>query len=218
MRRYTAVLLLAVSIIPASLLTAQTQPDQARLLLPRPAQRFPKNSIVVVGGVMTPLAHASLKDFWNLGPSGGLTVYVNVNRLVSFGAGAEVSTLSFNTGAFTERFPGITAHSLWTANLHLFVTWKYTGRLGSVLCPTFSASLGGSKMTKAVYEERIAGVRTTYYNIPGRMRLTLGVTPGIEFAINRGLSMVVEGRALYLHNDPEASFLVGGRFGFRWNF
>ncbi len=74
-------------------------------------------------------------------------------------------------------------------------------------------------MTKAVYEVRnTLGVRETYYNIPGRMRLTLGVSPGIEFAFNRGVALVVEGKVLYLHNDPETGFLAGGRCGLRWNF
>ncbi len=218
MRRHPAVLLfgLFVVLLPSSL--AQTQPDRSRLLQPRPAQRLLKNSIVVAGGVMVPVTHASLKDFWNLGPAGGLTVYANVNRFVSFGAGVEALLLSFDDGAFSARYPGVSAHPLRTANLHLFVTWKYTGRLGSVLCPTFSASLGGSKMTKALYEERIAGVRTTYYSHPGRMRLTIGVSPGLEFAMSRGLALVIEGRALYLHNDPEAGLLAGGRCGLRWNF
>jgi hypothetical protein len=202
----------------AGLTAAQTQSGRAPLVQPRPAQRLLKNSIVLVGGVMTPLTHPSLKDFWNLGPSAALTVFANVNRFVSFGAGAEGSLLLFKGGAFSEHYPGVSAHPLKTANLHFFVAWKYTGRLGTAIAPTFSATLGGSKMTKAVYEERIAGVRTTYYNIPGRMRLTLGAAPGIEFALNRGIALVVEGRMLYLYNDPEAGLLAGGRCGLRWNF
>jgi len=174
--------------------------------------------VVLTGGVMVPLAHPSLKDFWNLGPSAALTVFANVNRFVSFGAGAEGSLLFFKDGTFSTRYPGVSAHPLKTANLHLFVAWKYSGRLGNVVAATLSASLGGSKMTKAVYEERIAGVRTTYYNIPGRMRLTLGFSPGIEFAFNRSIALVIEGRVLYLHNDPEAGLLAGGRSGLRWNF
>ncbi len=218
MRRFPAVLLFVLLLLLVLPSAAQDTPARAPLLPLRQAQRLLKNSFVFAGGVMMPVTHASLKDFWRLGPSAVLAVYTNVNRFVSFGAGAEASTLSFNDGAFSERYPGVASHPLWTVNLHLFVTWKYTGRLGSVVSPTFSASLGGSKMTRAVYEERIAGVRRTYYSIPGRMRLTLGVTPGVEFAINRGLSMVVEGRALYLHNDPEAGLLAGGRCGLRWNF
>ncbi len=74
-------------------------------------------------------------------------------------------------------------------------------------------------MTKAVYETRSSeGVRITYYNLPGRMRLTIGLSPGMELSIHRGLAMVIEGRVLYLHNDPEAGLLAGGRFGLRWNF
>jgi hypothetical protein len=199
-------------------LTGQAQQGKIPVVPSRPAQRLLKNSIVVAGGVLTPFTHPSLKDFWKLGPSVALTVYANVNRFVSFGAGAEGSLLFFNDGAFSARYPTVSAHPLKTANLHLFVTWKYTGRLGTVIAPTLSASVGGSKMTKAVYEERVAGVRQTYYNIPGRMRLTLGVSPGIEFAFSRSVALVLEGRMLCLYNDPEAGLLAGGRCGLRWNF
>jgi len=203
----------------ATLSPAQTQSDRTSLVQPRPAQRLLKNSIVLTGGVMTPLTHPSLKNFWNPGPSVALTVFANVNRFVSFGAGAEGCLLFFKEGAFSERYPGVSAHPLKTANLHLFIAWKYTGRLGTVIAPTISATLGGSKMTKAVYEVRdSSGVRKTYYNIPGRMRLTLGVAPGIEFAFSRTVALIVEGRFLYLHNDPEAGLLAGGRCGLRWNF
>lgn len=218
MRRYSPVLLLILFVILVPPSAAQNQPNRARLLTPRPAQRLLKHSIVVAGGIMTPVTHISLKRFWNVGPAASVMIFTNVNRYVSFGAGAEATTLSFNNGAFAAHFPNVPAHPLWTANLHLFVAWKYTGRLGSVVSPTFSVSLGGSKMTRAVYEERIEGARTTYYNLPGRMRLTVGLSPGLEFSIHRRLAMVVEGRALYLHNDPEAGLLAGGRFGLRWNF
>jgi hypothetical protein len=218
MQRSPVVPLFALLVSLPLSLPAQTQQEKAPLVQLRPTQRLLKHSVVVVGGVMTPLTHPSLKDFWKLGPSFALTVYANVNRFVSFGAGAEGSLLFFNEGAFSSRFTSVPTHPLKTANLHLFVTWKYTGRLGTVIAPTFSASVGGSKMTKAVYEARIAGVRQTYYNIPGRMRLTLGVSPGLEFAFHRGLALVLEGRMLCLYNDPEAGLLAGGRCGLRWNF
>ncbi len=218
MLRYSPMLPLVLFVVLVPPSAAQNQSERARLITTRPAQRLLKHSIVVAGGVMTPVTHVSLKRFWNVGPAASVMIFTNVNRYVSFGAGMEATTLSFNDGAFQKQYPGVTAHPLWTANLHLFVAWKYTGRLGNVVSPTFSATVGGSKMTKAVYEERIAGVRTTYYSIPGRMRLTVGLTPGVEFSIHRGLAMAVEGRALYLLNDPEAGLLAGGRIGLRWNF
>jgi hypothetical protein len=217
-QRSLVVFLLALLVSLSLPLPVQTQQDKAPLVQLRPMRRLLKHSVVVAGGVMTPLTHPSLKDLWKLGPSFALTVYANVNRLVSFGAGAEGSLLLFNDGAFSARYPSVSPHPLKTANLHLFVAWKYTGRLGAVIAPTISASVGGSKMTKAVYEERIAGVRQTYYNIPGRMRLTLGVSPGVEFTFNRSLALVLEGRMLYQYNDPEAGLLAGGRCGLRWNF
>jgi hypothetical protein len=72
-------------------------------------------------------------------------------------------------------------------------------------------------MTKAVYQERVAGVRQTYYEIPGMSRATVGATAGVEIAMNRNLSLAIEGRGLYLHNDPEVGFLAGGRLGLRIN-
>ncbi len=206
---------LFVCLAAALPVAAQSQADRLAL---RPAQRLLKNSIVITGGVMTPLSHPSLKDFWGPGPSVALTLYANVNRFVSFGAGAEGALFSFKESEFSGRYPGVASHPLKTANLHLFVAWKYTGHLGPVFSPTFSATLGGSKITKAVYEERIAGVRTTYYALPGRMRLTLGFSPGMEFAFNRAIAVVSEGRLLYLYKDPEAALLAGARGGLRWNF
>jgi hypothetical protein len=166
---------------------------------------------------MVPLSHNALTQFWNLGPSAALAMYVNVNRYVALGVGAEAALFFFDRQAFEGRFPSVPVHQLNTANLHIFVGWKYTGRLGSFLCPTLGATIGASKMTKAVYQQRVAGVRQTYYEIPGMTRATLGATAGLEFVLSRSLALLLEGRAQYLHNDPEAAILGGARTGLRIN-
>jgi hypothetical protein len=166
---------------------------------------------------MVPLSHASLKEFWKPGPSAALAIYVNVNRFVALGLGAEGALFFFDRSSFEGRFDTVAVHELNTANLHIFLAWKYTGRLGSFLSPTLGATVGASKMTKALYQQRVAGVRQTYYEIPGMMRVTVGATAGLEFVLSRSLSLMLEGRAQYLHNDPEAAILAGARAGLRIN-
>jgi hypothetical protein len=184
---------------------------------PRPVIRFPKNSITVSAGWIVPLSRPPLKEFWKPGPSAALGMYVNVNRFVALGLGVEGTYFVFDKPSFVARFPTVLEHPLNVGNIHLFLAWKYTGRLGSVVSPTLGASIGVSKMTKAVYQERVAGVRQTYYEIPGMARATAGATAGIEFAMNRNLSLAIEGRGIYLNNDSEAGFLAGGRMGLRFN-
>jgi hypothetical protein len=192
---------------------------QRPLVIRRVVPKVPKNSLIVSAGWMVPLSHNALKEFWNPGPSTSLALYVNVNRFVALGVGAEATLFRFNQGAFEEAHLGVAPHKLNTANLHLYVAWRYTGHLGPVLSPFLGASLGASQMTKAVYQVRDTnGIRHTYYEIPGLTRLTLGGSAGLDLNLSRFLSVVLEGRAQYLHNDPEAALFAGGRFGMRFNF
>lgn len=208
-------IVLIVCSLALSLCSAQERARSTSTI--RPAPKFPPNSLTLAFGGMAPLSHNALTQFWNPGPSAALTMYVNVNRYVALGVGAEAALFFFDRQSFEGRFPNVPAHQLNTANLHIFVGWKYTGRLGSFLCPTLGATLGASKMTKALYQQRVAGIRQTYYEIPGMTRATLGATAGLEFVLSRSLALLLEGRAQYLHNDPEVAFLGGGRTGIRIN-
>jgi hypothetical protein len=209
--------LIAVLLFLSSVLSTAQDRDRPQVLV-RPAPRFPKNSITISGGWTVPLSHAPIREFWKPGASAALAMYVNVNRLVALGIGAEAAYFVFDKPAFDSRYPGDAQHPLDVGNLHLFLAWKYTGRLGTVISPTIGATVGVSKMTKAVYRVRTgAGVRKTYYEIPGMARATLGGTAGVEIAMNRGVSLAVEGRVQYVHNDPQTGILAGGRLGLRFN-
>lgn len=176
---------------------------------------LPRGTITISGGVMVPLAHDVVTDFWTPGPALSVGVYRTVNRLVSLGFGAEMALFAFDQGGFALKYPGVTPHPLALGHLHLFVGWRFAMRSGSGIIPTLGATVGASKLTKASHQERIAGVRTTYYDIPGRFRLTGGGTVGLDVPLGRSFAVSVEGRVLYLVNDPDASVLASGRVGVR---
>jgi len=207
---------LVIAVLLSTAMSTAQERDRPRDPV-RPAPKFPKTSITFSAGWTVPLSHAPIMEFWNSGPSAALAMYVNVNRFVACGMGAEGSYFVFDKPAFENRYPGVPQHPIDVGNLHLFLAWKYTGRLSTKISPTFGATVGVSKMTKAVYQVRVAGVRQTYYEIPGIARAAVGATAGVEIAMGRGVSLAVEGRLQYLHNDPETGILAGGRLGLRFN-
>ena len=178
---------------------------------------LPRGAITISGGLMVPLAHALVTDLWKPGPAASIAAYRTVNRLVSLGFGAEAAMFGFDDAGFALKYPGVTPHPLSVGYLHFYVGWRFQMRSGTGVIPTLGATVGASKLTKALHQERISGVRTTYYDIPGRFRLTGGGTVGLDFPLSRLVALSLEGRALYLMNDPDASVLVGGRLGLRFS-
>ncbi len=176
---------------------------------------LPRGTITISGGVMVPMAHDVVTDLWNPGPTLSVAAYRTVNRLVSLGFGAEGAIFAFNEGGFALKYPGVNPHPLALGYVHFFVGWRFQMRSGGGITPTLGATIGASKLTRASHQERIAGVRVTYYEIPGRFRLTGGATAGLDFPLGSSFALSLEGRALYLMNDPDASALVSGRLGVR---
>ena len=197
--------------IPASAQGVRAPVQKAPRTIP-----LPRGTITISGGVMVPMAHDLVTDLWNPGPALSVAAYRTVNRLISLGFGAEAAYFAFNEGGFAVKYPGVTSHPLSLGYLHFYVGWRFQMWSGSGIVPTLGATVGASKLTRASHQERPAGVRITYYDIPGRFRLTGGATLGLDFPLSKSFALSLEGRALYLMNDPEASVLASGRLGMRF--
>lgn len=212
--------LLGCGIAGGSVCAQQTAPQQSKkaVLLPRPAPRVPRRSIVVTAGLTVPLSHSYLTDFWTMGPGGSFTFFAHVHRLVSVGVGAEGSLLFFRSGAFETQYPGVAYEKRNLGLLHLFLTWRYAFVSQPPVSPFIGASIGAAKATKAVYETTVNGIRTTYYEIPGRTRLAVAGLLGADFFLDRTVALEVEGKALFLYNDPEVGLSLSVRAGVRLFF
>jgi len=211
---------LGFSIAWGSVYAQQTAPSQEKkaVLLPRPSTRIPRRSIVMSAGLTVPLSHSHLTDFWTMGPGGSFAFFAQVHRLVSLGVGAEGSMLFFRSGAFETQFPGVSYEKRNLGLLHLYVTWRYAFLSKPPVSPFIGASVGAAKATLAVYQTTVNGIRTTYYEIPGRTRLAVAGLLGADFYLDRTVALEVEGKALYLYNDPEVGLSLSVRAGVRLFF
>ncbi len=197
--------------------TALPQGKKA-VLLPRPATRIPRRSIVMSAGLTVPVSHNHLTDFWSMGPGGSVAFFAHVHRLVSVGVGVDGSMLFFRTGAFETQFPGVSSEKRNLGLLHLYLTWRYAFVSKPPVSPFIGASVGAAKATSAVFETTINGIRTTYYEIPGRTRLAVAGVLGADFFLDRTMAVEVEGKAVYLYNDPEVGLALSVRAGVRLFF
>jgi hypothetical protein len=188
------------------------------VLLPRPKARLPRQSIAVSGGLTIPLSHHDLTDFWTMGPGGSLTFFAHVHRLVSLGIGAEGSILKFRPGAFAQTFPNVPVEARSIGLLHVYLTWRYTFVSQPPVSPFIGASVGAAKATAVGYQTMIDGIRKVYYEIPGRMHLAVAGLVGADFFLNNRLAIEVEGKGVYLYNDPEVGLFLSVRAGVRAYF
>jgi hypothetical protein len=79
--------------------------------------------------------------------------------------------------------------------------------------PFVAATIGATHISEAIYGDVIDSVRVTYYSIPGRNKLTLGISAGADLYLARWITFELEAKANYVHNDPDlgvASFIRGG--------
>lgn len=213
-----AVLVCVIACVPVRAQQAVPQQQKKAAILPRPASRIPRRSIVVSGGLTVPVSHIPLTDFWTMGPGGSAAFFAHVHRLVSVGVGMEASSLFFRSGAFETKFPGVSSKKPNIGFLHLYLAWRYAFLSQPPVSPFIGASVGAAKATPAVYETMINGIRTTYYEIPGRTRLAVAGLVGADFFLDRTVAVEVEGKAVYLHNDPEVGLVLSVRAGVRLFF
>lgn len=213
-----ALLGFAIAWDPVCAQQAAPQQEKAAVLRPQPASRIPRRSIVLSAGLTVPVSHSPLTDFWTMGPGGSVAFFAHVHRLVSVGVGGEGSMLFFRSGAFETRFPGVSYEKRNLGLLHLYLTWRYTFVAQPPVSPFIGASVGAAKATLAVFETTVNSMRTTYYEIPGRTRLAVAGLLGADFFLDRSVAVEIEGKALYLYNDPEVGLSLSVRAGVRLFF
>lgn len=180
----------------------------------QPVVPFPKKQTITLSfGAGIPQSRDGITRFWDMGPSGSATFMVNVSKPVSFGVGVDAALLKFNESAFRFAFPNITVRSRDVLMANVYIAMKCVLMPSMRFTPFLGASIGATHVSEAVYQEVVDSVRVTYYNIPGRSKLTIGVTAGVDTYLARWITFELEAKANYVHNDPDlgvASFIRGG--------
>ena len=201
-------LLLAVIHIPSA--TAQEErPAPSSSVI----KQYQKQSLTISFGTGIPQSRDGITSFWNMGPSGSIKFMVNVNRGLAFGIGFDLAHLGFNTQSFQSAFPGIPLRAKNITMGALYLAMKYSFQPSMRFSPFLGATLGATKLTEAVYTETVDSVLVTYYNIPGRTRLTVGIAAGVDISIVRWFAFQLEAKTSYIHHDPDlgiTSFVRGG--------
>lgn len=175
---------------------------------------FPKKQTLSVSfGAGIPQSRDGITRFWDMGPSGSATFMVNVSKPVSFGIGVDAALLKFNESAFRFAFPGVAVQGKDVVMANVYIAMKCVLMPSMRFTPFLGATIGATHVSEAIYGDVIDSVRVTYYSIPGRGKLTIGVSAGTDLYLARWITFEVEAKANYVHNDPDlgvASFIRGG--------
>ena len=178
-----------------------------------PVAPYPRITIALTAGGGQPESRRGLKDFWLRGPSGASSVMISVDRYHAFGMGLEGTLLYFNKAGFANRWPGVALQARNIAFLNAYLAWKLTMIPQKQTTPYLSLNAGIGRLTGARYQEIVNGVRTTYYDISGRTRLTLGAAAGVDIMLTRGFALEAEVKSTYVHNDPDVGIMIFLRGG-----
>ncbi len=174
-------------------------------------------TLEISGGMTLPLSHAGLKEFWLRGPSVGVGFLFRANDLIRYGIGGEVAQFSFRRGAFAERFPDVIQQVTHLTGVYLFLALRNYLRPGLRMSPFIGAEVGILRMTGAEYKAVINGVRRTYYEIPAMSHLAASVSAGLDYYVSRTIALQVQGRVMYVFNDPDTGLLVAIHAGVRFS-
>jgi hypothetical protein len=172
--------------------------------------------LMVTFGAIMPQSKAGLTQFWKMGPSGSIRLLTPVSRTFALGMGFDASLLYFKRGAFSAAYPDVPRQRRNLAYLNLSLVCMYTLAPGRRTSAFIDGEIGASRFTGATYKVIINDVRTVYYDIPGRMRLTIGLGTGVDIGLQRWIAVRVEGRALYMHDDPNAGVTLALRAGLKF--
>ena len=183
-----------------------------------PVPVIPVRSVTVSGGFSWPLTRHGLTQYWSPGPSGAVEFNVRIRRRYLLGVVVDVSAYWFRAGRFAQTNPGVTLENKPVAHITIALTGRYELLPERRIGPYFGLSVGASRLTEAVEQQVIDSVRVTYFNIPGRTRLSATGIIGVVVQMTRGFGLEAEGRLLYIHNDPDAGLIFGIRTGVRFSF
>jgi hypothetical protein len=167
-------------------------------------------------GFGAPVTRAPVKSFWKGGGMASVSVLFGVNRSYFLGVGLEGVLMPFSESAFAAAYPAITPHEQNLGLLHLFLEGKYTPFARYRLSPYAICTLGGARLTNADYLAYPGGTRVIYYGIRGITRLATGIGVGADFLLNRTVIVAVEGKATYVHNDPNIGLWLSFQGGVRF--
>jgi hypothetical protein len=175
-----------------------------------------KVSIILQGGAGFPLAKDSLTDIWRYGPNFSLDFLTSVSRRFSAGVGVDLTVLRWSYAGYYEKYPSgpppLDRKVIWW---DLYLLGRYTFVPTHAMTPYVTLKLGATRPTPASFKQVVDSVKITYYSVPARTRLSIGVSAGIDAAITDALAFVVEVNAVLVHNDPVLGAAVSIRGGFR---
>jgi hypothetical protein len=188
----------------------QPVPSASRLIY-TPRDR----TIEIFGGAGLPMTHPSFTRYWLRGPSAGMSLLFRASEHIKLGFGAEATLFSFRRGNFFAQNPGVPvqAKDMVFVNVYLLMRRYFQPTLRT--SPYVGAELGFLRISGAEYKEIVNGVRVTYYDIPGALRLTASAVLGVDQYLSRRLAIQVDVRATYIHNDPSVGLILGGRGGLK---
>jgi len=201
-------------ILPLLLLSAATafsqvdQPENSQTPSP-----YKKQSLIVAFGTGMNHSRDGMTSFWDVGYSGSLKFMVNVSKPVSFGVGIDVAQLHFNEQSFRNTYPTVPVQSNNIIMSNVYIAMKWMMMPSMRLSPFAGITLGATHLSDAVYKDIVDSVRVTYYSLPGRTRLTVGISLGASLYITHWISLDLEAKSNYVFHDADlgaSSFLRGG--------
>lgn len=172
-----------------------------------------RETLTLSFGAGIPHSRTGLTAFWNAGPSGSAKFMVNVSKVVAFGIGVDAALLKFNEPAFRFTYPTVPLQSRDIVMASVYLAVKCMMLPSMRVSPYVGMTLGATHSSEAIYGDVISGVRVSYYNLPARSRLTIGLALGTDIYISRRLAVELEAKSNYIHHDPDfgvASFVRGG--------
>jgi hypothetical protein len=205
------VALLAAPVLGQSHNTTSDQNYPARLLF------APRNTTFeLLGGMTIPMSHASLKNLWLRGPSARVAFYFKANDRTRFGVGIDAALFSFRRGMFAAIFPGVPVQAKNLTTIHVYMGMRNYLKPSVRMTPFLGAEVGVVRCSGAEYKAIISGVRHTYYDIPGMAHLAASVSAGVDYYLVPHLAVQLEGRAIYVVNDPDMGLFLTAHAGFKF--
>lgn len=207
-----AVLLIA-GVFDGTGAVAQTK-KKASTAIPSQVVYTPRDRTVEIwGGIGIPVTHPSFTRYWLRGPSAGTKLLFSASEHTKLGFGAEATLYSFRRGNFALLNPGVPVQVKHMVFVNVYLSMRRYFQPTLRTSPYIGGELGFLRISGAEYKEIVNGVRVTYYDIPGALRLTVSAVFGVDHYFSRRFAIQADVRATYIHNDPSVGLILGGRAG-----
>jgi hypothetical protein len=177
---------------------------------------YKKQSITLSFGTGLTHSRAGMTSFWDMGYSGSVKFLVNVSKPVSFGVGVDVAQLQFNEQSFQATYPAVPVQSNNIIMSNIYIAMKCMMLPSMRLSPFVGLTLGATHLSDAVYRDIVDSVRVTYYYLPGRTRLTVGLSAGASVYLSHWISIDMEAKSNYVFHDADLGMSSFFRGGFRF--